>query len=118
MPIPSSTPIPNSTATPAPLPTMISMGTAPASFMQDSSNQTTQTSSSSPNWYKISAGVGLLLVALAADALIIYTVPALIEVYETTMILDAVGTGMPLSAGLIYLHAEAISLIREGINGK
>jgi hypothetical protein len=62
--------------------------------------------------------VGLAVVALAADALIIYTLPALIEVYETTVIVDAVATGMPLTAGLIYIHVEAITLIKDGINGK
>jgi hypothetical protein len=77
-----------------------------------------ETSANDPNWNKIAAGVLLVLVVLAADALIIYTLPALIEVWEVTMIMDAVGTGIPLVAALVYLHKEAFVLIRDGINGE
>ena len=91
-PLPSPTPTPSPTPSPYPTPspsTTPSPTTSPP-LSTGTSPLFTQASSTEPNWKKIGAGVGLLVVALAADALIIYTAPALFEVWEVTMVVDTV----------------------------
>jgi hypothetical protein len=76
-----------------------------------------QESNTGPNWGKFSVGVVLGAVDLALDALVIVSVFSIPE-FDALLVVDAIGSGIPLTSALIFIHVEAYDLITDGYNGR